>query len=289
MAYTNDELASQFGYSSAFFNLSPDLKAILDQAVREQWTPDRFKAAFINTSWYKNNSQAYKQWNELKTRNPAEAQSQLQQKIIEVNNLATQMGIPLGAGDQSWIAEHALSGGWNPDQLKQQLVDNHSHLSGSAGQGQAGAIDSQIRQIANDYGVTISEPEIKNLTGGLLKGSMTQDNVTSYAKQMAMSKYAGMRGFLQEGFTVKQVASPYIQSYAQLLEQEPNAVQLNDPLLQKALQGTPDAKTGLPSMQSVYQFEQSVRQDQRWLTTKNAHDEVENTAMGVLRDWGIHS
>lgn len=288
-ALDSDTLASQYGFASVFFNLDPELKGILDQAVREQWTPDKFKAKFMASNWFRNNSQPYKAWQELKARDPAEAQRQIRQKALELQNLATKMGVPAGATSAQWQnwAEAELSSGMNQDEIIKSIVDGNAW--GPESGGQAGVIDSRIRQIAGDYGVTISDSEIGNLTRGILQGSMTEDNVMSYAKDMAVSKYAGMKGYLDQGFTVRQVAAPYIQSYAQLLEQAPNTSQLDDPLLQKALQGTPDPKTGLPVMQSLYQFENSVRQDSRWLGTKNARDSVENVAMGVLRDWGIHA
>lgn len=284
-----DELASQYGYAAGFFNSDPELKSLISQAVTEQWSTDKFRAKFTASNWYRSKSASLKQWNELKSRDPAEAQRQIEQKALTVENLATQMGARLGPGHFKQFAEQALWSGWSDEQIKQVLVDWNYDDKGSGGQGQAGTVDSRIRQIAADYGVSLGDKDINDFTRNILKGGMTEDNVASFAKQMAMSKYAGMKGYLEQGFTVKQVASPYVQSYAQLLEADPNTVKLTDPLIQKALQGTPDAKAGgLPAMQSLYQFEQAVRQDNRWLGTKNAHGEAENIAMRIAQDWGIH-
>jgi hypothetical protein len=104
---------------------------------------------------------------------------------------------------------------------------------------------------------------------------------------MAKSKYPGMGAFLDMGQTVRQVATPYVQSYAQLLEVDADSVDMNDNLIQQALQGTPSSATAPPQMQSVYQFERSVRRDPRWVRTKNARDSVTNAAHNVLRDWGL--
>lgn len=289
MPFTADDLAGQYGFAAAFFNSDPELKRILDQAVREQWSPDRFKSTFVATNWYRTKSDTVRQMLELQSRDPNTWNSKLDNEEARVTNMAAQLGVHLDSGTWRQLASNSLMFGWNDDVLRKGLSDFYGY-SKDNGTGQASTIDARVRQLANDYGVTISDGEVAKLVRDSVRGTVTDDSLVAYAKNMAMSKYAGMRGYLQEGFTVKQVASPYIQSYAQLLEQDANSVQLTDPLLQKALQGTPDPKAGgLPTMQSLYQFEQSVRQDKRWLNTKNARDDVENVAMGVLRDWGIHA
>jgi hypothetical protein len=95
-----------------------------------------------------------------------------------------------------------------------------------------------------------------------------------------------MQKFLDQGMTVKQIASPYMQSYSQLLETDVDAVDMHDPLIQQALQGTPD-KQGQVAMKTVYEFEKSLRKDSRWLGTKNAKTEMTNAAMGMAKDWGL--
>lgn len=287
--YTASDLAAQYGYAAAFFNSVPELKSILDVAVREQWTPDRFRAKFMDTQWYKINAQPYKQWVELKTRNPAEAQRQIDQKAVEIGNLAKQMGARDRPDGYKAFAEQALWSGWSEAQIRQVMVDWNYDNKGTGGAGQAGTVDQTVRRVAGDYGVGLTDAQVTDFTRGILKGSMSEDNVAAFAKQMAMSKYAGMRGYLEQGFTVRQVASPYLQSYSQLMEVTPESVNLNDGLIQKALQGSPDPKSGgVPVMQSLWQFEKSVRQDKRWLGTKNARDEAENIATKVAQDWGIH-
>lgn len=283
-----DELASQYGYSAAFFNSDGELKALITQAVKEQWSSDKFKAKLLATNWYRNHNATWRSWTELSSRDPQEANRQMDLRQTEITQMASQMGMDLPWGRLHQMAWDSLAGGWD-NRLLQQAVASEFHYTPGGTGGQAATIETQMRGLANDYGVTVSDSEMGNYIGGVLSGKFTQDNYSDYIRDLARSKYAGMKGYIDMGLTVKQVAAPYVQSYAQLLEQNGDAVTLNDPLLQKALQGTPDPKTGLPVMQSLYQFEQSVRQDKRWLGTKNARDQAESSAMQVLRDWGIHA
>lgn len=286
--FSADELASQYGFAASFFNTDGELKGLLDRAVREQWSADRFKAGFVATNWYRARHEPWRQWIELNSRDPAEASRQRILKGDEVDRLANQMGVNLTSDVRAHIVDMALGSGYSAADL-QNMVGAHLSYQRDKMGGQAGAVDARIRGLANDYGVTISDGDVAHLTQQMLSGQITDDALTSYAKNMAISKYAGMKGYLEQGFTVKQVASPYIQSYAQLMEKDPNSVQLNDPLVQSALQGTPDPKTGVPAMKSVYQFEQAVRQDSRWLQTANAHQQAESVATRIAQDWGLHS
>jgi hypothetical protein len=122
---------------------------------------------------------------------------------------------------------------------------------------------------------------------GALAGKYTEDHLRDFLRDMARSKYPGMANYLDQGLTVRDVASNYIQSYSSILEKPSDAVQLSDPLIQQALQGTPD-KQGVPQMQNVYDFERQLRKDPRWLQTKNAKDQTLNATLGVLQDWGLY-
>lgn len=281
------ELASQYGYAAAFFDSDPELKALINQAVSGQWTPDRFKAALTASNWYRSKTDAVKQWQELSGRDPAEAANRVRTKQADLAAKASQMGLNISSGRLNQLARDSLSMGWSDQMLSNALASEFHYVPGKTSGG-AATDETTIRATAGDYGVTLSDGQVGDLVGGLLSGKYTNDHVNDLARDMARSKYPGMKGYLDQGFTVRQVASPYVQSYSQILEKDASSVDLNDPLMQRALQGTPDPKTGVAAMQGVYQFEQSLRQDPRWLQTNNAHQSMETTALQIARDFGIH-
>lgn len=57
------------------------------------------------------------------------------------------------------------------------------------------------------------------------------------AEQEAQSLYPSIATQLTGGMTVQDVASPYINTMAQLLEVDPNTLSIQTPLIKKALQG----------------------------------------------------
>lgn len=281
---TAQSLAASLGFAQAFFSADPELKALLQKAVAAQWDSAQFQAAFMNTKWYRARQASVRQWADLTTRDPKEAQAKIAERSQELSDQFTQLGVTLSARNLSQLAVESLQYAWSDAQLKNVLA-SYIH-SGNLG-GTAATLEDQIRQVAGDYGLKVSDSQVTPYVVGLINQSYSMDNITDFFRDMARSKYPGMGQFLDKGYTVRQVAQPYVQSYSQLLETDPDTVDLNDSLIQKALQGNQTDPTKPPAMQSVYQFEQAVRGDSRWLQTKNAHQSMTSAAMGIARDWGL--
>lgn len=305
-----DELASQYGYAANFFYSDPELTSLITQATKEQWSAAKFQAKFMASNWYRDHAASTRQWLEETARDPETAKRQIDQASLKIRQSATQMGVALDAGRVDQMAHDSLMFGWSDQELKNAIGSELSYAPGQA-RGGAGSFDAQVRSAANDYGLTVSDGTVGQWVRNLSQGTWSMDNVTSQLKDWAMSKYPGLGAQLGQGMTVRQVADPYIQSYASVLEQPAGAVQLTDPLIQKALQGSPpttpptakSGSTGLSgpsngpsstappptSPTSLYDFENSLRQDPRWLNTQNAHQAAQQAAQGVLKDWGLYS
>jgi hypothetical protein len=299
-ALSLDELAQNYGYAANFFNSDPELMGLIQQATAQQWSVAMFQAKFMASGWYRNHAASVRQWNELMARDPSTALRQLDQQITKITQEASQSGIPMDAGRAKQFAHDSLMFGWNAQEITAMLAFEFKYQPGQT-TGLAATNADQIHKAANDYGLTVSDDTVGQWDQKMLRGDYTLDNIHSMLQNMAMTKYPGLNQYLSQGFTVRDVADPYIQSYSQILEQPSTMVQLTDPLIQKALQGTSVApggsktsggSTGTPSAPvqptSLYDFENTLRQDPRWLNTKNANDSLQRTGMGILRDWGLY-
>lgn len=102
-----------------------------------------------------------------------------------------------------------------------------------------------------------------------------------------MREYKAFADRIAAGETVTEIADPYVSRYAELLEQNPNAVGVDNDLIQRAMKQTgPDGKA---AAMDLYTFEKEVRKDNRWQYTKNAKDEVANVTTELLRSFGVMS
>jgi hypothetical protein len=140
--------------------------------------------------------------------------------------------------------------------------------------GTPAAIEMQVQKLAGDYGFKPSQGQAADWVSGMVTDRYTEDNLRDFMRDMAKSKYTGMSQFLDQGMTVRQIAAPYMQSYSNLLEVPEDGIDLDDQVVQQALQGSPGGPNQPPVMKSVYQFERDLRRDPRWARTKNAREQA---------------
>jgi len=88
-----------------------------------------------------------------------------------------------------------------------------------------------------------------------------------------------VKNLLQQGYDLEQIYAPYKNVMAQLLELNPDEIELNDNTLRSAI--------GQDREMNVYDFKKALRKDSRWQYTENAREEVANSVLGVLRDFGF--
>ena len=84
---------------------------------------------------------------------------------------------------------------------------------------------------------------------------------------------------LDEGVDLNAVYSPYKNLMAKVLEIDAGSIKLNDPTLRAAI--------GPDKEMPIYEFERALRRDPRWQYTDTARQEVSDTALGVLQDFGF--
>lgn len=283
-----DELASKYGFAAQFFYSEAELIGLIQQAVAGQWTADKFKAAFMATNWYRTHNADTRQWIELESRDPTTAAQRVAQQLEVIKAKAVELGVSTSPDRLQQMARDSLMFGWSQQGIVDALSAEWKYVKGGGTQGGAATNEDRVRQAAFDYGINLSDGQVGDYVGGMMSGRYSAESVTDFIRDQARAKYAGLGPYLEMGFSVRQVADPYVSSYSRLLEKSPDTVDLQDPLIQKALQGQPNER-GMPQMQSLYDFEKGLRKDPRWLQTSNAHDEVNSAMTTVLRDFGLYS
>jgi hypothetical protein len=284
------ELAAQYGYAAAFFKSDAELKKLIEQAVKGQWSTAKFQAKFQATKWYRSNSASTRTWLELEARDPKEASRRLAEQQRAIRSQANQLGISLSSGRVKKMARDALLMGWS-DQLITDAIANEFDYEPGRTSGQTATLETFIKGTAADYAVRVSDGRVGNWLGKALRGDWDEDNIADMIRDQARSRYPGLVEQIDKGLTVADVAEPYRQSYSTLLETGFDSVDLFDPLIQKALQGTRSgtSKAGEPpEVQNLYDFERGLRQDARWMHTNNARKSVMDSTIGVLKDWGLY-
>ena len=193
--------------------------------------------------------------------------------------------------------------GENPQDYLVNAVTNAYQQNVQSGKAQAeGDVTSKFLQVASDWGWglqaqpgafnpshTIYQSDGKTLTpaaqaqvAALASGKTTLADVENTFKNQAVAANPYLKQQFDAGLTLKQVADPAIQAIGQVLERPTNTVSVNDPLVQKYLQG--DGKGGTMPM---YQYESMLKQDPSWQYTDNAKAQFSDLAMNLGKMFGM--
>jgi hypothetical protein len=81
------------------------------------------------------------------------------------------------------------------------------------------------------------------------------------------------------GMDLESIYAPYKKIMAANLELTPDSISLNDPTLRTAI--------GPEKEMSIYDFERTLRKDNRWQYTNKAREEVADATLKVLQDFGF--
>jgi hypothetical protein len=305
--WTAAQIASSFGLSDALFKSNPELAKVLQTAVAEQLTPDTaqgqadFQALLQSTNWYKQRTDAQRKWQLLSTADPAEARQQFVSALGNVIHTAASLGVPLTTNQEWLIAGQAASLNLTADEVKFAIAAKLKQTPSGQYGGDAGQLADDLRSKAQSYGMPLSAADVGKAVFSVMNGHASEEDYLNHFKNYATSMFPGAASAIASGKTLADVAQPYLSTYQSVLEQNPNTVDLSkDPTIRKALAyqapeqtngavgktGTP-ATPAEPTTQPLWQFEQSLKSDPRWMGTDNAQQALTGAGVGVLKQLGL--
>jgi hypothetical protein len=205
-------------------------------------------------------------------------------KADAIRIYATDLGVGLDDAAVNKLAREWAAGRFDTTTIKPQIA-----RSGKIDFAKGAAAEqlNTLKELAGSYGMQYDQGWYNTAATNVLTGKDDIETYKQYVRDQAKSKFPTLVAQLDQGFTVRQLASPYVQTMSNILEIDPNTIGLNDVYVNQALTGL-DAE-GKPSTKPLWQFEQDLRKDPRWNFTKNAQDSLMNTTRKVLQDFGLVS
>jgi hypothetical protein len=281
-----DELASQYGLSSALINSSSELKSLFKKAVSGSWSADLFSAKLKNTKWWSTQSDTLRQYITLKYTDPATWKQKWTAGEAAMNALAVQVGLgsQISKGHSNKLLQDAiyasLALGWTDDRIKDWMGSKVS-THGGVMWGEAGQAFDQLHSIAYLNGMKYSGWYTTEARA-IASGKATIEQAEAAIRAQAAAKYSAFADQVKAGQNVMDLASPYIQSVAKILEVPDTDIGLTNSHVSKAMTAN---KGGQAT--SIWEFENSLRQDPTWKKTQNAQDSAMSTAHQVLQSFGM--
>lgn len=254
-----DQIRQQYGYLASFLDI-PEVGGVLRQAITEGWDQSRLQAAVQATQWWRTTSSSVRSWLALTSADPQTAADRVGTQLADVQTQAGKLfGHPIDPARAKQIAEDSLKYGWDATQLQNALASEFHYAAGQQ-QGQLGQAEVQLRQMAADYLVPLSDQTLAAWEGQIANGTATPDTFKQYMVAQAKGMFPALGPQIDAGLTVQQLADPYRQQAAKDLGISPDAIDFTDPKWSRALTQI-DPKTGTPTMMSLYDWQKTVRSD----------------------------
>ena len=178
------------------------------------------------------------------------------------------------------------TGGLGAD-VKQRIINKMiAKGAGLEREGQTGDFDvavSQLKDAAADYGVALSEDQVRKYAISAFRTGAGVDAEREKIKNISKGLYAPIAQFIDQGITVKDLMQPYLNKKAQVLEIPEEQLSLNNQEGQEVMSKViTDGK-----LTPIFDYEKSLRADPRWRFTKNANEMASGFVNRILRDFGI--
>lgn len=276
------------GLIKAFIMNDPELGNLYSEAVAGNYSQDRFIAALQGTNWWQTHSDAVRKNLATKATDPATFNKTLTDTKAQIEQLAAKLGVPLTSSSLDNVASTAVIFGYDQSQIQAMLGSYLKDIQNGFFGGYAGQVQLAIREYAADMGIPLGNTFVNQNTQQIVAGTNSLNAIRAQIATQAAAAFPAFADQINKGMTVGQIAMPYATTLSQVLEQNPNSVDLFNPLLRQALQYK-DPKTGAPAVKQVYDYERDLRQNPLWFKTNNARESMMGTGQQVLSDMGLIS
>lgn len=279
------QLAEQYGWAYSFLTSVPELNTLFQQAVAQGWDATKFQAELQNTPWFQQTAASAREAQVAKIVDPATYYQQVVAEKANIQAAAVAEGAALSDSLATTIATQQITYGWNSAQVNQALSQYVKlNTSGSFG-GQAGQNAMALNELAYNNGVSIPPTTMENLLQKVTAGKTSVEDLQGLIRQMAASKFPGLTQQIQAGEDVSSLAQPYMSAMQSILETGPGTANLENPLIQRALNGLD--QSGQPTGMNLSDFQKLLRAQPQWRQTQNGQDATMGTAHAILQSFGF--
>jgi hypothetical protein len=268
----------------------PEIGPILLQAAREGWNDQRLNLAVTSTTFFKTTTANQREWGLLQTTDPATASKQISNGETAIRTFLSQQGASLSDEQITTLASSLRSnGGEGAFQNQQGLAEATLALiqynPTDVLYGSLKKSVTNVKQVADEYLVTIDDKSAFEYAKAIQMGKMTADNVTEAMKSQAKASYSQFSDQLDKGITMKAISDPYRQQAAQLLEVSPETISMNDNKYSQMLSYS-DGKSPTPRAMSLGEAAKHIKSQEEYHFTKQANQEAASLASTIANKFG---
>ena len=151
--------------------------------------------------------------------------------------------------------------------------------------GKAGEYRRQLNAWLSANGVVMTAKRVDAYVDSLVAGEWGLEQVKQEVRNRDFTRqYAAYADLFKQGTDVEDIAMDFRARAAQLLEQNVEAITMDNPLVKKAMGYTLEGK---PAAMPMYEFEKQVRQTAEWDKTDQAMEAYTGLGETILRNFGF--
>jgi hypothetical protein len=144
--------------------------------------------------------------------------------------------------------------------------------------GNFGLTYTTLKNAYAENGLPINVQALGKLTVESSINPVTLKSNLNLINMQAKTYFPALADKIDKGYTVKQLLTPYINTRANILEEDPDSIDVST---LKSIASDPKGLTGL------YDYEISLRKDPKWRFTKNAQDSLGSLARDLTKMFGL--
>lgn len=305
----NAAAATDFALPETLFKNIDSLRLLLEKYVKTPgMTADAFRKELRNDLWYKQNSKEIKErfiqyynYRDLQASGRAQGTTDYEMQIDKITASLAKRAAQIGsaaasdpaalrkAAENLYITNRSEDQSFIDDFLAASIRTVGGMIGGKGTQGYTGQALTNYQELvktARSNGFQVSDiipggANEQQVLQGIASGKLDINRVIQDARKLAaQGQPQYVRDLLSQGYNLDQVFAPYRQTMAAVLEiDDPNAIDLNDPLLRSAISDKGDM--------NIYDFKKALRKDNRWQYTEQARQDVSSATLDILRDFGF--
>ena len=319
-AQIKSDFMAKYGEQAKFIASVPELGNLLTTAIAQNWAPTQWATQFANTQWAQQHpgdiglaeikrisapEQYNTEYNAAQSRIASLAESlgikltpqQLGSQVdIKTPPTLDQSAVASGQDMTNWLMQHPTV---SDAQITQQMAKYGTIDPTTGPGGTLKQFSNSLQNLAQQYGVlgqvsTDGTSKVfDNLAateaaaGGNISDPAILAKYENQYRTQAMATYKPFADQIANGAKVSDLASPYLSTYASLMEVNPSDIQLGaltgpGAMVSKALTGDANGQVVNP-----YDFASQVRSQPAWLNTQNAHATVNSAADYMISKMGM--
>jgi hypothetical protein len=263
---------------------NPEVRAVLLEAAQKGWTDAELQGALFPTTWWQTTQATTRLWDQKFFQDNATAMAEWDRKTLEIMNQARTAGVPMDQEGAKWVAGKVLREGWNDAQLRRFMGDLVRE-AGGAGYGSIREQQAQLQAVAQQFLTRLTDKDAQEYATRIMEGSMTSDAVKTMMRDQAKARFTWLAPQLDAGFTAADLFRGSQQAVADILEIDPDTIDLNNPKWSQLVSPLQEGNQ-LRSM-NFHEAQRWARRQSEWRFTKNANDEVADKTSLILEQMGV--